>query len=97
MSDKLQQWFSLSYESWLTLPRVLLEDMPEEWQDKFADLLFEYSDTFVAAPEVSVFVQLKKNNKYHKVPDWLCDYRRPNKEIIRLLKQHNVNWERYGL
>lgn len=32
--EKLWQWFSLSYAAWLTLPRVLMHEMPDEWQRK---------------------------------------------------------------
>ena len=33
----LSNWFGLSYASFLTLPRVLMEAMPEEWQRKMTN------------------------------------------------------------
>jgi len=32
--DDLSLWFGLSYASFCVLPRILMEDMPEEWQKK---------------------------------------------------------------
>ena len=32
-SERLSRWFGLSYASWLTMPRVMMEAMPEEWQE----------------------------------------------------------------
>jgi hypothetical protein len=30
--EKLWDWFGLSYASWLTLPRVLMHEIPNEWR-----------------------------------------------------------------
>jgi len=43
--DKLWSWFGLSYASFLTLPRVMMHEMPDEWQGKMADLLEEWDST----------------------------------------------------
>ena len=42
----IHDYFGLTYASWLTLPRVLLQEMPFEWQAKFTELLNEYHETF---------------------------------------------------
>jgi len=42
----IHSWFGLSYVSFLTLPRVLMENMPQEWQVKMSELLKEYEDEF---------------------------------------------------
>lgn len=31
--NALWLWFGLSRASWLTLPRVLMHEMPDEWRD----------------------------------------------------------------
>jgi cation transport regulator ChaB len=49
-SDRLWLWFSLSYANFLTLPRALMHQMPEEWQDKMAELLEEFDDTYKNTP-----------------------------------------------
>jgi hypothetical protein len=36
-------WFGLSYASWLTIPRIVLESMPEEWQCKMVELINDLS------------------------------------------------------
>lgn len=42
--DALWNWFGLSRSSWLTLPRVLMHEMPDDWQRKMAKLLEEYDE-----------------------------------------------------
>lgn len=85
--DKLLTWFSLSYASWLTLPRVLMEDMPDEWQSKMADLLNEYDERFPNQPELGTRVQITGDNgRLVKTPHELINYRRPDKNFINSLK-----------
>lgn len=36
-------WFSLTYASYLVVPRSVLQSMPEEWQHQFTSLLDEMS------------------------------------------------------
>jgi len=87
-SEKLQQWFNLSYASYLTLPRVLMEAMPKEWQDKMADLLFEWDKTYRNWPEgINTRVQITKNGKLVKTPYWLINYRHPDFNEIEKLKK----------
>jgi len=86
-SDKLQCWFNLSYASYLTLPRVLMEAMPQEWQDKMADLLFEWDKTYRNWPDgISTRVQITKNGRLTKTPDWLLNYRHPDLDEIERIK-----------
>lgn len=79
----LQCWFSLSYASWLTLPRVLMEAMPDEWQRKMAELLNEYNETFPNLPDLGTRVLVVQDNKLIKAPSWLLNYRHPDKEAIQ--------------
>ncbi|MCK5601910.1 hypothetical protein KAR91_08580 [Candidatus Pacearchaeota archaeon] len=85
-SDKLQSWFNLSYASFLTLPRVLMEDMPSEWQDKMADLLNEYDEAYPNLPEIGTRVQATKRGKLVRFPAWLLNYRRPSDEDIKAVR-----------
>ncbi len=39
--DYIHQWFGLSYANYLTLPRSILQSMPEEWQKRFVECLYE--------------------------------------------------------
>ena len=79
-------WFGLSYASWLTLPRVLMHEMPDEWQQKMADLLHEYEETFPNPPDLGTRVQVTYRGKLTKTPGWLINYRHPDYAQINKLK-----------
>jgi hypothetical protein len=85
-SADLQLWFGLSYASFAVLPRVLMEAMPFEWQDKMAKLLMEYDEAYPNQPDISTRVQVTQNGKLIKTPSWLINYRRPDKEAIAKVK-----------
>lgn len=87
--EDLHLWFGLSYASWLTLPRVLMQSMPEDWQRSMARLLNEYEDAFPNQPELGTRVQCTKSGKLVKSPDWLINYRRPHFEKIEELRGHD--------
>ena len=83
--DKLWDWFSLSYASWLTLPRVMMHEMPDEWQMQMAELLNEWDETWDSDELPEPFVTARKNSKFTKWPRWLLNYRHPDrKEIERM-------------
>jgi len=89
ISDKLHLWFGLSYASWLTMPRVLMYEMPVAWQDKMADLLNEYNEAFPNQPDIGTRVQITKKGKLIKTPQWVINYRNPHYEQIQLLRECN--------
>ena len=76
--DKLSCWFELSYASFLTMPRVLMEAMSDDWQERMADLLNEVDVTFPNFPEFKYRVQRVEGNKYSKFPRWVLNYRHPD-------------------
>jgi hypothetical protein len=84
--EDLQLWFGLSYASWLTIPRVLMEAMPIDWQNEMAKLLMEYDAAYPNQPNIGTRVQVTQNGKLIKTPDWLINYRRPDTEMILALK-----------
>jgi hypothetical protein len=86
-SNKLQCWFNLSYASFLTLPRVLMEAMSLNWQDKMADLLNEYDEMFPNQPNIGTRVQIVQHGKLIKGPSWITNYRHPEIEEIEKLKK----------
>lgn len=87
----LHLWFGLSYASFLVMPRVAMQQMPQEWKEKMAELLNEYDETInMSAFGVhSCHVTVKdKNNKFMKMPEELVNYRHPSREtIITLLSK----------
>lgn len=85
--EKLWGWFGLSRASFLTLPRTLMHEMPDEWQAKMADLLEEYDATF----DRSAFYDCKvmavgENGKFTSWPEWLLQYRRPDVDRIDAIR-----------
>lgn len=86
--DKLWTWFGFSRASFLVLPRVLMHEMPDEWQSKMADLLDEYNETVDSIDEVDkVYISARSGNRFCKIPEWILNYRRPNmKKISQVMK-----------
>lgn len=80
--DALWGWFGLSYAAFLTLPRVLLHEMPDEWQQKMADLLSELDEAFPNTPDVGFSVRATRHGKLVKMPDGFLYYRHPDYEAI---------------
>lgn len=77
-------WFGLSYASWLTVPRIVLESMPLEWQHQFVKLLNEMNETFDWMPDdLSLSVVGKQDGKFVRLPYLLTDYRHGNIEHLR--------------
>ncbi|HBC7444051.1 TPA: hypothetical protein KEY66_003227 [Morganella morganii] len=87
-SGELWDWFGLSYASFLVLPRVLMHEMPIEWQDKMAALLHEYDEAFDTSSVChSVIVSAKdKNNQFMKMPEYILNYRHPERDAIAQLR-----------
>lgn len=80
-------WFGLSYASFLVLPRVLMQDMPAEWQERMAVLLNEYDDAYPNQPDIGTRVQATKDGKMIKMPEWLLNYRHPARAEIEKLRR----------
>ena len=77
--ERLWNWFSFSYASWLTIPRVMMHEMPDEWQDKMAALLEEFDSTWDSYELPQPIVNARKDNKFTKWPSWILNYRHPDR------------------
>ena len=86
--EALWLWFSLSYASWLTLPRVLMHEMPDDWQKRMAELLAEWDDTWDSSELPSPSVTAKAEGKFTKWPEWVLSYRHPDKAQIDRLRSN---------
>lgn len=63
MPEEIHEWFELSYAQYLTIPRSIMEAMPDEWQERMAACLRELDDTFDWRPkEGRYWVSLKGGN-----------------------------------
>ncbi len=86
--DELWAWFSLSYSSWLTLPRSMMHEMPDDWQMKMAELLKQWDDHWdFSSVRLNPIVNLQKDGKFTKSPEWLINYRHPKSNEIAKLKK----------
>jgi len=86
--NKLWLWFGLDRASWLTLPRVMMHEMPDEWQSKRADLLHEWDATWDSSEMPSPHVSAKRGGKFTCWPEWLLNYRHPQREEIECLRSN---------
>jgi hypothetical protein len=79
----IHEWFELSYAQFLTVPRLVMESMPLDWQLRMARLLRQMDNTFDWRPkEGRYWVKLKDGEgKYCDAP--LGDYRRGSVEHLR--------------
>lgn len=83
--EKLWLWFGLSRAAFLVLPRVGMHAMPDEWQEKMAALLTEYTDAIDTAAfgvESCVVRATDKNGKLAPMPEELLNYRHPHPDTI---------------
>lgn len=85
--DKLWLYFGLSRASWLTLPRVMMHEMPDIWQKQMAELLEEWDNTWVNQPDLGTRVQTTDlTGKLIKTPEYLLNYRYPDKITLDTFK-----------
>jgi len=84
--DALWAWFGLSYSTWLTLPRVMMHEMPDEWQGCMAELLSEWDAEWDSSGMPSPYVSARKGNKFVRWPSWLLNYKRPDKEQLNMMR-----------
>lgn len=80
--NALSEWFSLDRATWLTIPRVLLEAMPDEWQGRLAILLNEYDEHYPNIPDMGTRVLVTQNGRTIKTPPQLLNYRYPSQKFI---------------
>lgn len=71
----ITQFFSLSYASWLVLPRLTLQEMPLSWQARFVALLEEAEATGAFHYPVTQVTVIGENGKFRNADHW-NNYRR---------------------
>lgn len=84
--ERLWLWFGLSRASWLTMPRVMMHAMPEDWQDRMAALCEEWDEAWdtghMPYPQVRA---VNERGQFAKWPSWVLNYRHPQRdEIVRV-------------
>ncbi|HEX9657754.1 MAG TPA: hypothetical protein VGB89_12675 [Bacteroidota bacterium] len=77
--------------SWLTIPRVLLDQMPIEWRYEWVKLMDEFNETWDWVPDgIQFYVNARRSGKMVELPEHLCEYRRPMYEELEKIKRHQV-------
>ena len=82
--DPIHEWFGLSYSNFLTIPRLVLESMPFEWQEKMVELLEKMDNTFDWRPKEGNYWVSRKNDKGEYCSLDLGDYRHGNIDHLRI-------------
>lgn len=81
--ERLWAWFGLTRATWLTMPRVMMHAMPEDWQDRMAALCEEWDEAWdtqhMPTPQVSA---VDERGKFTRWPSWLLNYRHPRRAEI---------------
>ncbi len=88
--DRLWRWFGLSRASWLTMPRIMMHEMPDDWQDKMAALCEEWDETWNSHEMPEPHVSAKQNGKFTRWPGWLLCYRHPDIDAVNALRNRDV-------
>jgi len=84
MSEAIHGWFKLTYAQYLTVPRSVLQSMPDDWQEKFVALLEQMDDTIDWRPKEGRYWVRLKDDKGCFVRDPLMDYDRGRRKIAAL-------------
>lgn len=90
--DELWLWFGLSRASWLTLPRAMMHEMPDDWQAKMAQLLKQWDETWDTDDfPIPTVTGRDDNGKFKKYDRRLTYYRHPDRNYIHSLMVKNKN------
>lgn len=79
--DAIHEWFELTYAEYLTIPRSVLQSMPEEWQSRFVALLEELDEAIDWRPNEGRYRVQLRNRSGRIVTDPLRDYQRGRRRI----------------
>lgn len=81
--EALWAWFGLSYAAWLTIPRVLMHEMPDDWQARLAQLLQEWDAAWWPSDGLGdIVVNRRIDGRFSKWPEGLLNYRHPDPEFL---------------
>lgn len=83
--ERMDVHFGLSRASFSVLPRVMLNDMPDDWQNQFVDLMNELDATFPNAPDEATEFKVMgvgEKGRMAKVPEQITNYRRPDRKAL---------------
>lgn len=73
VEDPVHIWFGLTYCAYFVMPRLALQAMPLEWQERFVALMDEADEMGLETPEYSVN---RRDEKGRFIKDPWVNYRR---------------------
>jgi len=73
----IHDWFSLTYSSYLILPRSILQAMPQDWQRKVLRLIEEVEDTLEYEGSDYEYMVKRRIGNGQFSSDPLANYRYP--------------------
>jgi len=79
--EPVHGWFELSYAQYLTIPRSVLQSMPDEWQARFVACLEQLDEAIRWRPETGRYWVRLKDGDGRFVRDPLMDYERGRRRI----------------
>lgn len=77
----IQDWFELTYAQYLTIPRSVLQSMPEEWQARFVTCLDELDTQMDWRPREGRYWVELRDARERICHDLLRDYERGRRRI----------------
>lgn len=83
--NPIHDWFGLTYASYLTIPRVVLQGMPDEWQQKLIGLLDEMNKTIEWEDEIGNYHVTLRDDNGRIMSDTNRDYRYGKAKYKQLL------------
>ena len=84
MSEAIHEWFGLTYSNYLTLPRSLLQSMPDEWQERFVKCLEEMRAAFSHLGDMPDCYTVNARAAHGKFAhDPYADYERGRRVVMR--------------
>jgi len=90
MARDIHEWFELTYAQYLTIPRSVLNSMPDKWQVKFTALLDELDETIDWRPKEGRYWVTLKDSKGRYVADPLQDYERGRRVVEKRSELHTI-------
>ena len=80
-NEPIHEWFELTYAQCLTIPRSVLQSMPEEWQARLVQCLRELDETIDWRPhDGRYWVELRDSQGRFR-HDPLKDYQRGRRQV----------------
>ena len=86
-ADRLHTWWELTYAQYLTVPRSVMQSMPDTWQYKMAVLLEELDERIDWRPEHGRYYCYLRADNGQFINDPLGDYERGRRRLPLKEKQ----------